>query len=524
MNHKLPAQLLTQLNPVRFRMRVQSVVRGAGIGVLAGCLILLVCGVLRAVFSVPIAPSVGGVILLVTAIGGAFVGGLLNGCGWTTVARLVDQHYQLKDRTTTALQFSELSQPSVFQQLALDDAQLHLQQLDAAAVQPFCLPNRWQWTLMLLLVSCRLWMAPIVGDEAVQPVMNLQQTTSVVRDLQQEIDALEAVAEEAAEEAASEELKQLVANLQQDLKELKVPTLTVRDSMKTVSEMQSKMQDLMLSMDVAAMDAELRNVGQAIAGAKPLKPAAAAIAAEDLKKAAAELQDVTEKDLSPEKLSPAERRPTVEKLAEAAKAAKDKGLDELSEQLSDLSEAIDHGDSKKAAQTAKDLAQTIKQQSVNRKLSNVLKNTSDQLATSKQQMAVQSQSEGDGSMAGKGQNLKKGKTEKSKNDIASQKAGSKSAGNINGPRTELDSQRQMARLTGQLGEDGDSETQTETTAAPETPQQAQRKAQEAFNRYQKMSEAVLDSESIPVGHRQTIRKYFELIRPTGASGDVADPR
>ena len=28
-----------------------------------------------------------------------------------------------------------------------------------------------------------------------------------------------------------------------------------------------------------------------------------------------------------------------------------------------------------------------------------------------------------------------------------------------------------------------------------------------------MSDAVLDSEPIPLGHRQTIRRYFELIRP-----------
>jgi hypothetical protein len=32
---------------------------------------------------------------------------------------------------------------------------------------------------------------------------------------------------------------------------------------------------------------------------------------------------------------------------------------------------------------------------------------------------------------------------------------------------------------------------------------------------------VLDSEPIPLGHRQTIRKYFELIRPAGA--DAAAP-
>ena len=35
-----------------------------------------------------------------------------------------------------------------------------------------------------------------------------------------------------------------------------------------------------------------------------------------------------------------------------------------------------------------------------------------------------------------------------------------------------------------------------------------------------MSEAVLESEPIPLGQRQTIRKYFELIRP-GADSDTA---
>ena len=49
--------------------------------------------------------------------------------------------------------------------------------------------------------------------------------------------------------------------------------------------------------------------------------------------------------------------------------------------------------------------------------------------------------------------------------------------------------------------------------APEGQEQARRKAQGNYDDYQKMAEAVLDSEPIPLGHRQTIRTYFELIRP-----------
>ena len=34
-----------------------------------------------------------------------------------------------------------------------------------------------------------------------------------------------------------------------------------------------------------------------------------------------------------------------------------------------------------------------------------------------------------------------------------------------------------------------------------------------------MSESVLNSESIPLGHRQTIRRYFKSIRPESAETD-----
>ena len=36
----------------------------------------------------------------------------------------------------------------------------------------------------------------------------------------------------------------------------------------------------------------------------------------------------------------------------------------------------------------------------------------------------------------------------------------------------------------------------------------------------KNSEAVVEGEAIPLGHRQMVKKYFELIRPTNV--DLAD--
>lgn len=503
------AQIQQFLAPVRFRMQLRTAIRLAGVGTLVGGIVLVLFEVLRLWFDSEISPMVMASVFVAGPIAG-FIAGWLRDCPWSSVATTIDRHYDLKDRTRTALEFSDAETPTAIQQLQLQDARERLRNIDARAVVSVGTPPRWQYIPFVLFCGLRMWMSPTIGSDPGEPVPTPQQAAAVVAEIQTEIDELETL----AEETAVDELKELVAKLNQDLKQLKVPTMSVRDSMKTVSEMQQKMQAMMKDMDVAGMDAQLRKVGEAIAGAKPFKPAADAIADDDLTKAAEALENLTEEELSPDKMKAAESRPTAEKLAEAAEAAKEKGLDELSEQLSNLSEAVKSGEAKEAQEKAQNLAQTMKRQSVKKKLNNILKNKNNQLSHSKMQLAVQSQSEGDGSMAGKGQNLKIGKTDKSENDVASQKAGAKSAGNINGPKTQLQSERQMARLTGQLGDEGESDTETETVTTPESQARAQRQAQEAFNRYQKMSDAVLDSEAIPPGHRATIRKYFELIRPS----------
>jgi hypothetical protein len=122
-----------------------------------------------------------------------------------------------------------------------------------------------------------------------------------------------------------------------------------------------------------------------------------------------------------------------------------------------------------------------------------------------------------------------GQCEGSKNSLAegkkpqkskspSKNFGKISSGNIDGDKTKLDSNRNMKEITGNAG-DGPSEFETTTT--PEGREQAGRSYRDVFKEYEKLSEAVLDSEPIPLGQRQTIRRYFELIRPQNA--DLAEP-
>ncbi|HUG91100.1 MAG TPA: hypothetical protein VML55_09715, partial [Planctomycetaceae bacterium] len=87
------------------------------------------------------------------------------------------------------------------------------------------------------------------------------------------------------------------------------------------------------------------------------------------------------------------------------------------------------------------------------------------------------------------------------------------SGNVFGDPTDLESTRNLVEVT---GEQGDGPSDVETTTSPEAREQARRAYRESFEKFQKLSEAVLDAEPIPLGHRQTIRRYFELIRPDSA--------
>ena len=84
----------------------------------------------------------------------------------------------------------------------------------------------------------------------------------------------------------------------------------------------------------------------------------------------------------------------------------------------------------------------------------------------------------------------------------------------------MNSKRRDEDLTGIAG-DGPSER--ESTSSAEARQDAARTYEERYAEFRKQMEEVLDSEPLPLGHRETVRKYFESIRPSNAESElVAD--
>ena len=69
---------------------------------------------------------------------------------------------------------------------------------------------------------------------------------------------------------------------------------------------------------------------------------------------------------------------------------------------------------------------------------------------------------------------------------------------------------------------GTGESDIETEKGPEQDQEAVRQYRQNREKYEAMSESVLESETIPLGHRQTIRRYFEMIRPSAGETDAVN--
>ena len=114
---------------------------------------------------------------------------------------------------------------------------------------------------------------------------------------------------------------------------------------------------------------------------------------------------------------------------------------------------------------------------------------------------------------GQCQGNKNGGDGTSKSDQSSKNWGTGAAGNpTSGEETNLESTRQRQDITGMIGAGA---SEYETLKSSEAQQELSgREFREAFQEYRKMSEAVLETEPIPLGQRQTIRRYFESIRPS----------
>lgn len=489
--------LITALWPVQQRLRIQAMFRRVVINARNTAILMALIGALRMGLGLTINAWLTGLILVLgPSLAAVFA--------WfrvqppTRAAELVDQHYGLKDRTLTALAFAAEQCPSEFQQLQIADAIKRLHELDPRVVVPIEWPRQLRFAAAVTVAAIVLSAWPVTPQPVVAQAEYYPEVVAVADAIEDELKELNGLAEQLVDKQP--EMKTLADELAEQLKVLKIPGTEPRKALETISEMQSKLAEQLKELDPTAIDTQMKNLSEALSSAEPFRPTSAELQKGDYQKAADELDRLKSPDLDRQ-----EARSTKQKLDEAAKSMDEAGLKELGDAVKQLADAIKDNEVTKLDEATKELANETREQGVRRQVGQKLAKKLGRLGELKSLAQ-------NGDQEGNRNSMQKGKNQKS--ERSSQTFGQGDHGKLDGAKSELSTTRQIQQLQGTLG-DGDSEK--EMIQGDQTEETAKRRVQATFGKYQKLSETVLESEPIPLGQRQMIRKYFELIRPETAS-------
>jgi hypothetical protein len=492
--------ILCILAPVRRRSQWQVALHALTLGVVLGGLSSIILIVAPRWLGKSPASSAAFIVLLAAPVVGSLLG-LARRPSWQSTAALIDERCQLYDRTAAALEFSTKPAATAFEQLQVRDAVRHLAAIRPVDVAPLRLPREWPVAAGFLAVAVGLLVWPLFSTpaRAVSP-RPFEPAVKEARALEEPARQMEA----AAREMQSPELKAIAARMRQTIDDLKQPGLDIRETMAKLSELQAFIAEAQQEYDPVPVDRELQSLGEAMVEARPLEPAARALQEQQLEHAAQALEQARAATFDRREAQAVEPR-----LKQSAETMKTRGFDRLSRATAQLAKGV-KGDNESLKQGTQDLAKEIRDHDRRRRINELMAREQRRLSDCKNDcersarnlIALKLQEE---------QKKKDGSDGKDKKD------GGSGTGKVPGERDrQADDSTDMAanreKITGQAG-DGPAET-ADAGKSPEGERAAARRpSRKVHQKYQRESEAVLDREPIPLSHRESIRRYFELIRP-----------
>lgn len=466
----------------------QSVSRGLVTGGVIGC-------------GLGVARLLGAESLSLVWIGLAIVSGPLAGLIYGAAvprrdrdaAIAIDRQYGLKDRIATAFNFMHQASQSPLQQLQLDDAQTHVATVDPAQVAPIRAPRSWTWGVVLSVAALAIAFFSGPRDEVnaaiVQNDVVANQAVRIAAGLEE--------LEEFNENIADPEVEELLKELAEKIEELRQPGVDPKEALAKLSEMEAVLQSKQEQLADPSTEAALQEIGEALALAEPFQAAGEAMSQGEMEKAAEELAK-----LEMPKLDRQTERSLTEKLDQAKQNSSHGTQRQLREAASQISAGLTQGDRSKFKDGMEGLAGECKKQGQRKKLSDLLRKQCNCLSECKSQCESECKSQAESKKKG-GKNW-----------------GLAASGNDPGDKTAKLKTGPEMQITGAESASGD--VDIETMASPEQQQEAIRQYREKVDKYEQISESVLDNEPIPLGHRQTIRRYFEMIRPQAGETDAVN--
>jgi hypothetical protein len=491
-------ELRGRLRDVRIRQRLDRAMRWGLLAVIVAAALgsLLT---LAAWLGVPV--DAGGVWKWIA--GAAALAGVAGGAWpttWQSSARLVDACYGLKDRALTALDFASRPDHDPLHTLQMHDALEHLSVVDARRVVPWTTGRLVPAAVTALGVMIALGLLPMAqrSSEATAPAgpldVVLDQAAFLEETMLEELDEL-------AKESTDPEVENLAEEMKAALEELKEPDVDQREALAKLSEMQAELAAAVKALDVEQIDAQLKALAEALQVSDATEAASHALKADDYDRAAGELEKIDASTMTKKQKNAL--------AANMAKLASNLGTGkkgQLGEAVQEVAEGLADEDQVKFREGMCNAAGVCRKQGVRKKVSDCLACQLNRLSECKSK--CQSACQGpNGSSA-------------QKSDAPSNVAG-RSASNrpMGEDKTKLDSRRREEHIEGTPGE-GPSDR--ETLSIAEARQHSARGYRERYTEFRKQMEEVLDREPLPLGHRETVRRYFEAIRP-GAESEATTP-
>ena len=308
------------------RRRSERALRGLWRGLLVGAVVWLVALVVFKLAPVPISILVwSGLAALACPLVG-FIIGFWRKPGLTETARWVDVKQNLKERMSTALEFSGDDHAGTWRELVLHDAVTHANEIDPRRLVPIRLTHATRWALLVLALAAGLGFVPEYRSKA---FVQKQADAKIIKEAGKQVADL-----------TRRELQQRPPALE--------PT---KKSLEAVSELGEKLEKMSLTRsealkDLASASDKLKNELKDVAKDPALKKLEEAARAPGGSQTAAGLQKQMEslqKQLSsqtgnPEALDKLQK--DLEKLQAAAKAMSDKAGEAADAERQKLSAAL----------------------------------------------------------------------------------------------------------------------------------------------------------------------------------------
>jgi hypothetical protein len=494
-------ELASKVRHVRHRQQIAWLWQSASWGLLAGGAVACALAILQRIQSDPF-PWTWVAASSVLGLGVGTLVPLIRFRSLHAAARDIDRACGLKDRMVTALDFQSRSRSgqtlSPVQELQLQDAEDHARSIDPIRVAPVKVPRSFVSAVAVNLCAAAILLVPVRSENLIAtPTINevVNRQADKVQESLQELRAIQ-------EEQKDPELEKLLQELQSVLQEMKEPGVDPKEAMAKLSEMESALMDMQTQLKDPESLAQMEKVGEALALSPAMAQAGNALAKGEMDKAAEQLAKLempeldrqTEKAML-EKLEQAKSQPN--KNDGASQKKPENNIDKAAEQMC---QGVSQGNRSKFSDGAKSLSSEAKKLSNKKKLSDLLKKQSQCLSECKSECEGECQSQSE-----------------SKSNKPGNKAGKSSGDKTPGDKTLQLAAKQQMKLKGQETGQGQSDIETEKSNPQE--EESLRAYREQVEKFESLSESALETESIPMGHRQTIRKYFESIRPSSDQVD-----